>query len=116
MDASGRSQGWKDKTETYGRLLKCERGVVTRKRTNFTKKRYGRARAGLVSPRAGANINRMNVFCNGAGISDDKLSKDSLIKGRRGAGSITTGAFFVSGGGASGPFASVEQAPRSVNR
>ena len=83
---------------------------MTRKRTNFTKKRLGRARAGLVSTRAGAKINHMNVFCNGAGTGDEKLSKDSLIKGRRGAGSITTGAFFVSGGGASGPFASVEQA------
>lgn len=76
---------------------------MTGKRTNFTKKRYGRGRAGLVSTRAGANIQRMNAFRNGAETSGDKLSKDSLIKGRRGAGSFMTGAFFVSGGGASAP-------------
>ena len=79
------------------------------KRTIFTKKRYGRGGAGLVSTRAGANIDRMKVFCNGAETSDDRLNGNGLNKGRRGAGSITTGAFFVSGGGAFGPFASVQR-------
>lgn len=86
---------------------------MTRKRTIFTKKRYGRDRAGLVSTRAGANIEKMSVLLNGADISDDRLNENSfesgrLNKGRRGVGLIMTDAFFVSGGGASGPFASVE--------
>jgi len=112
-------------------------GIATSDRTLFTQKRSGRECAGLVSSCADPDMKYMQLSGHGPAFHDpgsrdggasasgktaDKIVRMTTERIRKGqparaasAGSIRTGAFFVSGGGASAPLRQAKR-PQDITK